>query len=407
MIIFLNMREKFRHFFTKDETMITGLAVCHAISNMFLGTFIISFLMHNSIAEIVSVSTYRLFYYFAMCITFILVANWCKCGNKKLVFSMNIITRIILLGLIAVLGTKAADYVILLGGLYGIFDGFYSLPIYSITIEKVPYERMVFFTGIKSMIKNTFKIIVPVTLGFIITTKSLQNTAWIIMIIAILEIIMLCLLSPSVNKEQNSVNITGFIRSIKENSTVKTLFVSEIFRGFATILETVVTMYIVYVFHTDMKLGIWTTIFTFCTVIASWAFGRFCSRSDYKWIIVLCSVLMLSTATMLFINVTNITTLAYACTSTICFEIMYQISNANAIDMARTKFITQDNRTEYLVVRNIMVFIGQWFALVTLMYIGVFELYKILGIFIILAVIALISGCFLSSSITKDIDKNI
>lgn len=406
MIKFPDMREKTKHHLTKDELIISGFSVCHAISNMFLGTFVVSFLMHNSINEIVSVSVYRLFYYFAMCIIFFLLANWCKHGNKKILFGMNIIIRIVLLALIALLGTKAADYVIFLGVLHGIFDGFYSLPIYSITIEKVPYERMIFFTGIKSMLKNTFKVIIPVVLGFIITTQSLQNTAWVIMVIAALEIIMLCLLSPSVNSEQKRADITGFIRFVKGYRPVKTFFTSEILRGFATILETVVTMYIVYVFHTDMNLGIWTTVFMFCTIIAAGAFGRFCSRRDYKWIVTLCSVFMLLTSTMLCINVNYITTLLYACTSTICFEIMYQISTANAIDMARTKFIPKDTRTEYLIVRNTMVFIGQWIAFVSLMYIGVFGLNKYLGIFVIISVIALIIGSFLSVSLTKAIDKN-
>ena len=85
---------------------------------------------------------------------------------------------------------------------------------------------------------------------------------------------------------------------------------------------------------------------------------------------------------------------------------MYQISTANAIDMARTKFIPKDTRTEYLIVRNTMVFIGQWIAFVSLMYIGVFGLDKYLGIFVIISVIALIIGSVLSVNLTKTIDKN-
>ena len=133
--------------------------------------------MHNSINEIVSVSVYRLFYYFAICATFILSANWCKKGNKNSLFGMNIITRIILLGIIAILGSKAADYVILLGVLYGVFDGFYNLPMHAMIIEKVSSERLVFFLGTKTAIKNIFKILVPITLGILVTTKSLQNVA--------------------------------------------------------------------------------------------------------------------------------------------------------------------------------------------------------------------------------------
>ena len=90
---------------------------------------------------------------------------------------MNIITRIILLGIIAILGSKAADYVILLGVLYGVFDGFYNLPMHAMIIEKVSSERLVFFLGTKTAIKNIFKILVPITLGILVTTKSLQNVA--------------------------------------------------------------------------------------------------------------------------------------------------------------------------------------------------------------------------------------
>lgn len=401
------MSESINHHLTKDELIITGFSVCHAISNMFLGTFVISFLMHNAVNEIVSVSAYRLFYYFAICAIFVLSANWCKCGNKKILFSMNIITRIILLAIIAILGTRAADYVILLGVLYGIFDGFYNLPIHSLTIEKVPYNRMVFFVGTKTMIKNIFKVLAPVMLGFFITTKSLQNTAWAIMVISILEIVMLCLLSQSTNRGNKRADILRFFHYIKDNIVIKKLFIAEILRGFATILETVVTMYIVYVFHTDMKLGIWTTVFALCTIIATGAFGRFCSRRDYKWLVGLCSILMLSTSVILFINVNHASTLAYAFASTVCLEILYQICSANVIDMARTKFIPKDSQTEYLIARDIMLFIGRWVAFVALMYIGIFGLHKTLGIFIILAVISLVSGALLSTNLTSAIDKNI
>lgn len=156
-----------------------------------------------------------------------------------------------------------------------------------------------------------------------------------------------------------------------------------------------------------MKLGIWTTIFTICTIIASGIFGRFCSRRDYNWIIILCSISMLSAATLLFINVTKINTLIYAFASAVCLEIMYQISSANVIDMARTKFIQHSEQTEYLIARDIMIFMGRWIAFVVLMYIGVFGLYKMLGIIVILSVMALSTGSCLSVSLTKTIDKNI
>ena len=400
------MREITPHL-TKDEWLFTGFSVCHQISNLFLGTFVVSFLMHNSINEIVSVSAYRLFYYFAICMTFIFSATWCKLGNKTTLFSMNIVTRMILLGLIAILGTRAANYVILLGVLYGMFDGFYNLPMHAMIVEKIPHKRMVFFLGIKTAIKDTFKILVPVILGYFITTKSLQNTAWVIMFLAVIEIFMLFLLSPSQKSTEKPVNFVGFYKTIKHNSTVCKQYTSDILRGFADILETLVTMYIVYVFLTDMNLGIWTTIFTVCTIISSWAFGRFCTRRDYKWVMWLCSVLLLSTTLFLYLNVNHFSTLAYAFASTICIEILNQICGANGLNLAKIRCISSEYCTEYLVVRDIMFFIGRWVAFVLLMYIGVFGLKSILGLFMMLAVFAKIYGSLISANLTNEISKQI
>ncbi|MBQ7409745.1 MAG: hypothetical protein IJV03_04235, partial [Alphaproteobacteria bacterium] len=164
---------------------------------------------------------------------------------------------------------------------------------------------------------------------------------------------------------------------------------------------------IVYVFLTDMNLGIWTTIFTVCTIISSWAFGRFCTRRDYKWVMWLCSVLLLSTTLFLYLNVNHFSTLAYAFASTICIEILNQICGANGLNLAKIRCISSEYCTEYLVVRDIMFFIGRWVAFVLLMYIGVFGLKSILGLFMMLAVFAKIYGSLISANLTNEISKQI
>ena len=226
------------------------------------------------------------------------------------------------------------------------------------------------------------------------------------MIMAITEILLLFLLSPSKPYEQKCANLVEFCKSAKTNSVLHKLFLAEILRGFATVLGTVATMYIVYVFHTYINLGIWTTIFAICTIVASWLFGRFCSRHDYKWIMTLCSLMMIFAATALFINVTRFSALIYAFSSTVCIEIMNQICGANVLNTARTKFITNKYCTEYLVMRDIVLFLGRWVAFVLLMYIGVFGLYSLLGLFIILSVFAQILGCTISTSLTNAIATN-
>ena len=386
------MRE-IKHKLTKDELILTVFSVCHTVSNLFLGTFVISFLIHNSINEIVSVSVYRLFYFFAICTTFILAANWCKNGNKHIVFGMNIVVRIILLTLIAILGPDAAKWVIILGVLYGIFDGFWNLPMYGMIMDKVRKNRMVFFIGTKTAIKNTVKILLPVILGALITVQSLQNVAWVIICIATIEIFMLLMLSPPVKHKYRRINLLQFCKTVETNLVLRKIFLSEILRGFAWILETVVTIYIVNIFHTDMNLGIWSTVFAVFTIVASWAFGRFCSERDFKWVITVCSVLLMFSAVCLIIDVNYITTLIYAFAYAVAIEIMNQCCNATTMNIARTKFVTDAYHTEYFVIRDVMLFLGRWIACVSMMYIGVFNMNYILQYFIALLFLAQILAC--------------
>lgn len=400
MIEFLSMRESQKKL-TKNELIITAFSVFHSISNLFLGTFIVSFLVHNATNEIVAISTYRFFYFFAICLIFVLTANWCKNGNKNVLFGMNIVVRILLMGVIAVLGTNSADWVIILGILYGVFDAFYNLPMHAITLENVRAKRMVFFVGTKDAIKNIFKVLIPVTLGTILTITSLQNVAWAIMIMTVIEFFMLFLLPPCKAQKSKPVDLIAFFNHAKETPVLRKIFFSEILRGFAWILETIVVMYIVNTFLTDMNLGIWSTIFAFCTIVASWAFGRFCSNRDFKWIMISCSILLISSATALMAGVNRFSVLFYAFAYAVGIAITNQICATNILNLGQSKFVTTNYRIEYLVIRDIMLFIGRWAGCLSLLYIGIFGSHGILRYFIGILFLAHIFACGISTKQTK------
>lgn len=395
------MRGNFCHRLTKKEWVITAFAVFHTVSNLFLGTFVVSFLMHNTINEIVSISTYRFFEILAICLTFVITANWCKNGNRTVLFGMNIVARIILMGLIAVLGSNAAGWLVVLGILYGVFEGFYNLPMHAITIENVCAKRMVFFVGTKEAIVHTFKILVPVTLGTMLTTTSLQSVAWAIMIMAIMEFFMLFLLPPCRNPKHQPIDFIGFYNHLRETPLLRKIFLSELLRSFAWILETVVVMYIVDAFHTDMNLGIWSTIFAICTIVASWAFGRFCSNRDFRWIVLSCSVLLAFSAAALIIGVNRFSILLYSFAYAVGIVTTNKICGTNILNVGQSRFVIKNIRIEYLVMRDVVLFFGRWAGCLCLMYIGAFNLHGALQYLIAILFLSHILACVISARQTR------
>lgn len=144
------MREKkFLARLNKDERLLIIFSAFHGIAQVFLGTFVVSFLIRNSINEIVSVSLYDLFFYLAIMLSFVLMVDRCKRGNLKIVFASHIIVQIILILLIALLGANAANWVMVLGMLYGGQHALYTMSTQQMTIDKVSAKRMSFFLWVK------------------------------------------------------------------------------------------------------------------------------------------------------------------------------------------------------------------------------------------------------------------
>ena len=72
---------------TRDIKLLLVFSAMRNVTDLFLGTFLISFIMHISPSQIVSVGMYRLFEYVALIVGYLAIANLCKRHNKTFVFA--------------------------------------------------------------------------------------------------------------------------------------------------------------------------------------------------------------------------------------------------------------------------------------------------------------------------------
>ncbi|MBO4745782.1 MAG: hypothetical protein J5613_01775, partial [Alphaproteobacteria bacterium] len=327
-------------------------------------------------------------------------------GNIKVIFGSHILVQLTLIILIALLGVHAANWVMILGMLYGVQHALYAMAQQQMIIDKVSARRMMFFYGTDTAVANIVKILIPITLGALITIGSLQNIAWVMAVMGVIEFGLLVMMPPIENRSTIQSDLVGFMRKSVDTPCVRTLFTAEFLRGLAYELETVGVLYIVYVFHTDMNLGAWTTVFALLTAGATWLFGRFCSKRDFKWVIGLCSILMMGAIICLMSDVNRFSTLAYAGTVALGIAMMDQILSVNVLNLAKTKFVTQKYRTEYLAARQIVSFVGRWGGIIALMYIGVFGGYNMLPYLLVLLALARIIAAFMFAQLGKYTEKD-
>lgn len=376
---------------SREVKFLLSLFAFRDVSDLFLGTFFVSFIMQLSTNEIVSVAQYRLFEYTATCAGFFLFANWCKRYNKVAVFSLNLIPKIALLLAIILLGDTAVEYVIPLGMLYGIGSALYCLPTNTMIGEKVDSKSMSVFFGAKNAIKHATKLIAPVVLGYFIDLGSYNQVAYFLLGMSVIELAMTLNLTSSRHRSDSPVDFVGFFRCMLRFRVVRHVFIMESLRAFSMgLLGTVITMYTVYMFQTDLNLGIFTTLFSLCSVLSSWVTGRYFDRRTWPMLLVVCMFLMIGGLAIFIWKTTPVTFLIYSFVYSTALIAIEQIINVKMFDLSQSKCISANHKVEYFVFRDCALYIGRWVGFTGLMYVGVFGGYAWLRWYLIAIAVAML-----------------
>ena len=389
---------------SRDFKLLITFSALRNISDLFLGTFLVSFIMHLSDNQIVSVSMYKLFEYAATCAGFFLFAQWCKRYNKVAVFALNLIPKIMLLVAIIMLGDRVVDWVIPLGLLYGIGAAMYHLPMNSMVGEKIASNMMNRYIGTKNTVIYIVKILTPVLLGIFIDTGSYVDMAYVMLGLTVVELGLCFGLSPSRHKIRRPIDFVGFFRCMMRFPVIRTMFRMEVLRGFGVgLLGTVITMYTVYMFHTDLNLGIFTTIFAIFSIITSWAFGRWGRRKLYPYMLVVAMIVVLAAMSIFVWNTTPATFLLYNFVYATAIVLMEQISSVTILNLSKSKCVTANHRIEYFVFRDFALFLGRWVGFVGLMYIGVFGGYAWLRWYLVVITAAILVAGVMAATMSRHI----
>ncbi|MBR2011797.1 MAG: hypothetical protein IKA08_00830 [Alphaproteobacteria bacterium] len=382
---------------TRDLRLLVVFSALRNITDLFLGTFLISFIMQLSSNEIVSVSTYKLFEYAATSAGFFMLAHWCKRYNKVVVFALNQIPKIALLLSIILLDTRVAEYVIPLGVLYGIGAAMYHLPMNLMIGEKSTRQTVGLYMGAKMSTNYAVKVIVPVTLGFFIDTGSYSQVAYVLLGLSVLELGLMVFLSPSRHRCRAPVDFRGFFHCMMRFPVIRNLFTMEIMRGFGTgLLASVITMYTVFMFKTDLNLGIFTTLFSVFSIITSWLTGRFGRPRYYPYMILISTFIIVMGISAFVWHTTPITFLFYNFVYSTAIVVLDQLCSVNMFKLSNSKCVTANQKIEYFVFRDFALFIGRWIGYVGLMYIGVFGGYPWLRWYLVLITLAMIMSGYLT-----------
>lgn len=389
----------------RDVYLMVGFSALRTISDLFLGTFFVSFIMHITTNDILSISFYKFFEYLATVIGYYVFSNVCKRFDKKYVFFLNILSKIAIFLLIMFLGDRVVDYIIPFGMICGTCSAMYHLPMHLMIRDKVAPQSMSRYIGMKNAIGHITKILAPVILGLFITVGSYTEMAYALLGLSVLEFIMFLFLSPTRHHNRQPIDFRGFFCCMRRFPVMRSFFLTEVLRGFSVggILGTVITMYTVYMFHTDLKLGAFTTIFAICSILTTYLAGRFAIRRNFPKILMVCTILAMSSMAMFVFWTTTVTFLIYNFIYATVLTLMLQIDDVNVYNLAQSRCVKSCHQTEYFVLHDTALFIGRWASLIILMYIGMFGSAENLRWYLMLSTIAVMISGVLSMYLSRHI----
>lgn len=390
---------------SRDARYLILISGFRKIFDVFFGTFLTAFLIRVATSEILTVATYNLFWYFLTAVGYFFVGRWIDRHNKVAMFRASIIPKAIVLGMIIYLKDAAADYVVAMGMIMGIEAAMYWLVYHTMVPEKVHANQMPKFVGYKTLTSDAVGIITPVAMGAVLTTYSYVGTAWLMLGLCAIEAIAAHMIHSSRHRDRTPLDMGGFLRCVGRFPIMKQFFAIEVLRGFSTsgMLATVLTMYKVALFHTDLKVGAITSAFTVMSLMAALWFGRYAKKSMFAPILSVVTVFGVASLAMFIARESILTFLILNLVYVAGFGMQGLICNTNVYLVNSSPCVTQHYRTEYFISRDWALGAGRVVGCVTMLYIGVFGGDSALRWFIAAMMVAAILAGYWSVSISRNL----
>lgn len=354
------------------------------IYDIFLGTFMVSFLFRKTEESVTDISIYHLTCYMFVAILAYLTGNWIKRGNRLLMYQLGIITTFIGFMFFIYLQDDIINYIPFCGIVFGIIMSCKAFPFNLIVADNVPASKMITFKGYLESLKNIIRVASPLILGFFLTFDSYFKTVAFLAFLSVFEFILFSQIKAPARKELPPMDIKTFWQKTKNLAYVRQLYKIEFCRGMTIdgTLGTLITLYTIYLFKTDFKLGLISSAFYAITIVLNFWFGRCCKYHHFVKILMLAAALVISSV-LIFIFVPNkVSFIFYNFCFIVVTQFMRVIVDINMFNVANLPEVIE-YKNEYFVIRELFLGLGRIVSYTMLLMFGLYGNFEILQYFLL------------------------
>lgn len=315
----------------------------YTITALFAETFLIAYFLKITNENIVQIALYYIIVKGLNGIGLILIGRFIK-GKPTVrtkILSLGIIIRAIFILFIVLLGNNLSSYFVIVAIFCGISETLYWSTHELIFIDVTNNDNRKDYMSIKKILSTIVKIVAPLVLGSTIELYSFTKIAIYVFVLSVIQIIISLQISPnefdSTDEQTEEYDIKAYLKELQKDkkSKLNAYYKSNLVYGIIEDpMSTLVTIITVMTFKTSLNLGILTTIFSICSIIALYLYKRYYNKNNSKIILAICSTLIFVGAIGLIIDIEKSTLIIYnfACTVSLCiFDVIFNTQKGNLI----------------------------------------------------------------------------
>lgn len=381
---------------SKNAKLLLVINTIRKIIDIFLGPFLTSYLFKVAVENIKIISIYNIFSYIEVTIIALIIGRILKNKYEMQIFRIGMISKFVQLVILIMLGDNVVNYIWIIAIIAGLSTETWSFPLNLFSSKLISNDEKKTFVVYKAFFYNLSKVIIPVLLGSIISIKSFQVTAIIILILSFIQIFLsfkLELKRKKISNKNNKLNLIKELNNIKNNKKLQRFYMMKFFKGMAYegALDTAVTLLIIISFNSDFSLGIITSLVSLLAMISSYIYKKINNQKKVKSLIIVSCIIIFISSIILIFKTSQYTIVSYNLIFTFFLQFITVSEEVQTLKFTNSDLINDLNRVETYVLLEMFLNAGRIISYILLFIVGIYNkiyLLEILIIFLVLSISA-------------------
>lgn len=261
--------------FPKQQKALLSVHMLRIVLELFTSTFLVSFILAQNPDSIIGTGLINIgIFYVSWNATYgilNLVASYLvDKSNRATLLRCGILFNLVLMIALVFWGEQISHWIVLAGALCGMSDAFYYSSYNIMRNElsfKGSFKRYNVFTTIGV---NLVKVIVPIIMGYIIDISTFSTIAIYVVVVAFAQFAITFLIKSTKPKD-SKFELKKYFSYLKKEkfdwSKIKYTYLNCWIAGIKSTYNVIVVILTIYIFKTNLSLGIYTSIFSLVTIL--------------------------------------------------------------------------------------------------------------------------------------------